>query len=350
LDVFGGVRRSVEAARADEQAAIESRRDTMISLLAEVARNYIDLRGLQRELDIARQNIQSQQDTVDLTKSRFQAGLATDLDVARAEAQVATTRAAVPNLQTSLSQAAHRIAVLLGQDPNALQAELTREAPIPAGPPIVPVGLPSELLRRRPDIRRAERELAAANARVGAATADLFPRFSLTGSLGLASGAFKGLGRLESVYYSVGPSVSWPIFDAGRIRANIHVQTERENQAAAEYEAAVLTSLEDVENALVAYANERARWEELHRAVDANQRAVDLARQLYQKGLTDFLNVLDAQRNLFASQDEMVQSERNVSTDVVALYKVLGGGWESMEPAPGSDAGQDEQPVTTANR
>jgi NodT family efflux transporter outer membrane factor (OMF) lipoprotein len=350
VDVFGGVRRSVEAARADEQAAIESRRDTMISLLAEVARNYIDYRGLQRELDIARQNIQSQQDTVDLTRSRFQAGLATDLDVARAEAQVATTRAAVPQLNTSLAQAAHRIAVLLGQEPTALEAELSREAPIPSGPPMVPVGLPSELLRRRPDIRRAERELAAANARVGAATADLFPRFSLTGSLGLASGAFKGLGRLESVYYSVGPSVSWPIFDAGKIRANIQVQNERENQAANEYTAAVLTSLEDVENALVGYSNERARWMELKKAVDANRRAVDLASQLYQKGLTDFLNVLDAQRNLFASQDELVQSERMVSTDVVALYKVLGGGWETMEASRGAELGPDEQAVTPANR
>jgi NodT family efflux transporter outer membrane factor (OMF) lipoprotein len=256
----------------------------------------------------------------------------------------------VPALQTSLAQATHRIAVLLGLQPTALELELARQTPIPSGPPIVPVGLPSELLRRRPDIRRAERELASANARVGAATADLFPRFSLTGSLGLASGTFKGLGRLDSVYYSVGPSVSWPIFDAGKIRANIRVQNERQDQAANQYEAAVLTSLEDVENALVGYANERARWVELNKAVDANRRAVDLATQLYQKGLTDFLNVLDAQRNLFASEDELVQSERSVSTDVVALYKVLGGGWESFEPTPGEGINPDDQPVTAANR
>jgi NodT family efflux transporter outer membrane factor (OMF) lipoprotein len=339
IDVFGGVRRSIEAASADEQASIENRRDTMISLLAEVARNYIQLRGIQRELVIAAENIRSQQDTVNLTRSRFQAGLATDLDVARAEAQVATTRAAVPQLRTALQQAVHRIAVLLGQQPTALEAELTRQAPIPIPPPAVPLGVPSELLRRRPDIRRAERQLAAANARIGAATADLFPRFSLTGSLGLASGQFKSLGRLDSVYYSVGPSVSWPIFDAGRIRANINVQNEREVQAAAEYEAAVLTSLEDVENALVAYSEETARWEELKKAVDANRRARQLAQQLYEKGLTDFLNVLDAERNLFASEDQLVQSERNVSSDVVALYKALGGGWETLEGSEGKKAG-----------
>jgi multidrug efflux system outer membrane protein len=321
----------VEAAGADAQAAVESRRDVMVSLLAELARNYIEVRGLQRELAIADQNIRSQQDTVDLTRSRFTAGLSTDLDVARAEAQVATTRAAVPGLQTSLQMGIHRIGVLLGQSPAALETELTREAPIPAPPPTVPVGLPSQLLRRRPDIRRAERQLAAASARVGAATADLFPRFSLNGSLGLAAGQFTNLGRLDSAYYSIGPGVSWPIFDAGRIRSNITVQSAREEQALAQYQAAVLTSLEDVENAIVAYGQEQARHRELQNAVDANRRSVELANQLYQKGLTDFLNVLESQRSLFASEDQLVQSERNMSSDVVSLYKALGGGWEAEQ-------------------
>ncbi|MDB5353623.1 MAG: transcriptional regulator, Fis family [Phycisphaerales bacterium] len=333
IDVFGGVRRSIEAARADEQAAVEARRDTMVSLLAEVARNYIQLRGVQRELDIAADNIRSQQDTVDLTKSRFNAGLATDLDVARAEAQVATTRATVPGLQTTAQQSIHRLGVLLGQQPTALMEELSKASPIPPPPPTVPVGLPSQLLRRRPDVRRAERQLAAATARVGVATADLFPRFSLTGSLGLAAGQFKQLGRLDSVFYTIGPSVSWPIFDAGKIVANIHVQNEREGQYLAQYQATVLVSLEDVENALVGYSQEQARREQLQLAVDANRRAVDLANQLYTKGLTDFLNVLDAQRNLYASQDALVQSEQSVSSDIVALYKALGGGWEAEEQA-----------------
>ncbi|MDB5172788.1 MAG: transcriptional regulator, Fis family [Phycisphaerales bacterium] len=333
IDVFGGVRRSIEAARADEQAAVEARRDTMVSLLAEVARNYIQLRGVQRELDIAAANIRAQQDTVELTKSRFNAGLATDLDVARAEAQVATTRATVPGLRTTALQSMHRLGVLLGQPPAALMEELSKASPIPPPPPTVPVGLPSQLLRRRPDVRRAERQLAAASARVGVATADLFPRFSLTGSLGLAAGQFKQLGRLDSVYYTVGPSVSWPIFDAGKIRANIRVQNAREEQSLAQYQAAVLVSLEDVENALVAYSQEQSRREELQRAVDANRRAVDLANQLYSKGLTDFLNVLESQRNLYTSQDALVQSERVVSSNVVALYKALGGGWEAQEQA-----------------
>lgn len=348
LDVFGGQRRAIEAARADEQANIEARRDTMVSLLAEVARNYIDLRATQRQLAIARENIRSQQDTLDLTRSRFAAGLATDLDVARAEAQVDTTRATVPGSLTTLQQSAHRIAVLLGQQPSALEQELlSKEAPIPPAPPMVPVGLPSDLLRRRPDVRRAERQLAAATARVGAATADLFPRFSLTGSLGLASGTFHNIGRLDSAYYSVGPSVSWPIIDFGRIRANIQVQTERQGQAADQYTAAVLVSLEDVENALVAYTQEQARYKELKAAVDANERAVSLATQLYQKGLTDFLTVLDAQRNLFASQDQLVQSEQLVSSDVISLYKSLGGGWEYQEQSPAAPGGGPD--ATIAN-
>ena len=233
--------------------------------------------------------------------------------------------------------------MLLGQEPGALEDELlAKQPPIPSPPPVIPVGIPSELLRRRPDIRRAPRQLASATARVGAATADLFPRFSLTGSLGLASGTFRNLGRLDSVYYSVGPSISWPIFDAGRICANIHVQNERQSQAASQYAAAVLNSLEDVENALIGYQQEQARHHDLQSAVDANKRAVDLATQLYQKGLTDFLNVLDAQRNLFASQDQLVQSEQYLSADVVALYKALGGGWESMEASPAMNAKDED--------
>ena len=333
IDIFGGVRRSIEAARADEQSSIDARRDALVTLLAEVARNYIDLRGVQRELSIARENVKSQQSTVELTRSRFQAGLATDLDVARAEAQVATTQAQIPGLVTSMQQAIHHLGILLAKDPTALQSELESSAPIPKPPPEVPVGLPSELLKRRPDIRRAERELAAATARIGVAKSDLFPHFALTGGIGLAAGHVEDIFRTDAVYYSVGPAVNWRIFDAGRIQANIRVQNAREQEAMATYQSTVLRSLEDVENALVGYAQERERWEALHRAVDANQRAVDLATQLYTKGLTDFLNVLESQRNLFASQDQLAQSEHNLASDVVALYKALGGGWESQEPS-----------------
>ncbi|HEX4794930.1 MAG TPA: efflux transporter outer membrane subunit [Humisphaera sp.] len=331
IDIFGGVRREIEAARADEAASLEARRDAMVTLLAEVARNYIDLRGAQLQLSIARENVRSQQDTVELTRSRFAAGLNSDLDVARAEAQVASTRSQIPVRETQIQQDIHRLSVLLAQPPNALEEELIVQHPLPSAPPEVPIGLPSELLRRRPDVRQAERQLAAANARIGAATADLFPRFALTGGVGLAAGHPSDLFNSSSIYYSIGPQINWRIFDAGRIRANVSVQTMREQEAMAQYQSTILRSLEDVENALVGYNEERQRWQFLREAVAANRRAVDLAGQLYTKGLTDFLNVLEAQRNLFASQDLMAQSEETVSANVVALYKALGGGWESQE-------------------
>jgi NodT family efflux transporter outer membrane factor (OMF) lipoprotein len=191
--------------------------------------------------------------------------------------------------------------------------------------------MPSELLRRRPDIRRAERQLAAAVARVGSATADLFPRFSLTGSLGLQSSKFTNLFEWGSRFWSIGPSISWPIFDAGRIRGNIAVQNAREEQAVATYEQSVLTALQEVEDALVNYAKEESRRRTLADAADANRRAVDLANQLYAAGRTDFLSVLQAQRDLFASQDALIQSTRTVSTNLITLYKSLGGGWQVQQ-------------------
>lgn len=331
IDVFGRVRRSIEAAKADIGAAVADEGDTLITLLAEVARNYIEVRGFQRRLDIAHANVKSQQDTLELTQARFKAQLISELDVTRAEAQVATTASQIPDLESQRNQAAHRLAVLLGQEPTALLGELldAEETKIPVGPPDVPPGLPSDLLRRRPDIRRAERELAAATARVGVATADLFPRFSLTGSLGLQSEDFHDLASMDSKFFNVGPSVSWPIFDAGRIRSNIQVQNARQEQAVAKYEQSVLTALEDVENALIGYAKEQQRRESLKRAVDANRRSVEMSKQLYDRGLTDFLDVLEAQRAQFLSEDALVQSDRTISTNLVALYKALGGGWET---------------------
>jgi NodT family efflux transporter outer membrane factor (OMF) lipoprotein len=247
----------------------------------------------------------------------------------QAAAQLATTQAQVPTLETSLKQGIHRLGVLLGQDPGALLPELSREAPIPPTPPEVPVGLPADLLRRRPDVRRTERQLAAATARIGVAVADLFPKLSLTGSLGLQSDQLANLPLGSSRFWSLGPSLSWPVFDAGRIRANIQVQNTREAQRLAQYTQAVLTALEEVENALVAYSREQVRRHKLTEAVEANQRAVELANELYIRGLGDFLNVLEAQRSLFASQSGLVESEAMVSSNVVALYKALGGGWES---------------------
>jgi multidrug efflux system outer membrane protein len=334
LDLFGGVRRSIEAADSDLAASQEDLRDTLVSLLAEVARNYIEARGFQRRLAIAQENLQAQQGTLALTRDRFAAGLASELDVTQAASQLATTRSQVPPLETSLKQGVHRLGVLIGQAPGALLEELSTAAPVPAVPPEVPAGLPADLLRRRPDIRRAERQLTAATARIGVAEADLYPKLSLTGSLGLESLQLADLAEGASRFWAIGPTLSWPIFDAGRIRANIAVQDARTDQQFSTYQRTVLTALEDVENALVAYSREQVRRVQLAEAVEANRRAVALATDLYRNGLGTFLNVLDSQRALLASQSDLAQSDATVSTDVVALYKALGGSWESFTSAP----------------
>ncbi|HSE86146.1 MAG TPA: efflux transporter outer membrane subunit [Candidatus Binatia bacterium] len=329
IDVFGGVRRSVEAADATLEATVEDRRDVLVTLLGEVAKNYIDLRGFQRQLAVARVNLKTQQDTLELTQVRFQAGLASDLDVAQQEAQVNTTASQIPTLESSLKQAAYGLDVLLGLEPGGLWNELAKETEIPGLPPEVLVGLPSDLLRRRPDIRRAERQLAAATAQVGAATADLFPKFFLTGVAGLQSVSASDWINGGSRFWSIGPRITWPVFDAGRIRANIEVRNAQQEQALTQYEKSILNAFRDVETALVNYANEQARYRSLTEAVAANRRAVTMANELYIRGLNDFLNVLDTQRSLYVTESALTQSQATMATNLVALYKALGGGWES---------------------
>ena len=328
IDVFGGVRRSVEAADATLQATVEDRRSALVTLLGDVARNYIDLRGFQHRIEVAQANLKAQQETLELTRVRFQAGLASDLDVAQAEGQLNTTAAQIPTLESLLKQSAHRLDVLLGSQPGALADELSPTAPIPALPPEVLVGLPSELLRRRPDIRSAERQLAAATAQVGAATADLFPKFSLTGTAGLQSISAGDWFTGRSRFWSIGPTVRWPIFDAGRIRANIEVRNAQQEQALIQYEKTILTAFEDVENSLVSYSREQARYRSLSQAVAANRRAVEMSNELYTRGLIDFLNVLENQRALYASENDLAQSEAAMASNLVSLYKALGGGWD----------------------
>lgn len=329
IDVFGGLRRATEASDADTQAAIEDRRDVMISMLAEVARNYIELRGYQREEAIAQDNLRAQQDTLELTRSRFKAGFVTQLDVARAAYQVASTAATIPAIEANIRMSIHRISTLLGQDPESLIPELLPPAAIPSVPPEVPIGMPSDLVRRRPDIRRAERQIAAASARVGVATSDLFPKFSLTGSFGLDSTKIKNLPDWSSRYFAISPGVSWPIFDAGRIQNNIHVQDELEKQAVLTYQSTVLNALQEVEDSLTLYRTEQTRHQSLVEAVEAAAQSNSLAKQQYEKGVIDFLSVLDTERSLYDAQDILVQSDRAISTDLVALYKSLGGGWEN---------------------
>ena len=328
IDVFGGVRRTVEAADADVAASIESRRDVLVTLVAEVAQNYIELRGSQQQAAIARENLDAQRATLDLTRERLASGLSNDLDIARAEAQVQTTESQIPALESAARQSIHLLSVLLAQEPAALVEELSVQTPIPGAPAEIPIGLPSELLRRRPDIRRAERQVAAATARIGVASADLFPRFSLAGSLGLQSSHFSDLSDFSSRYWSIGPSVSWPILDWGRIRSTIGVENAREEQAFIVYEQTILTGLRETEDARVAFTREQERRQMLNGAVDSNRRAVKLAGELYQQGLSDFLSVLQAQRDLYESENALVLSDRAVTTHLVALYKSLGGGWE----------------------
>jgi len=328
LDLFGGTRRSIEAAQADLEATAYDRDAILLTLLAEVSRNYIKLRGVQEQIRIARESLVAQQDMLTLVRARYVAGMATDLDVARAEVQIQQTASQLPALDTSSKTAVHRLSVLLGQPPGALAHELVAGRPIHAPSP--PLGLPSDLLRQRPDIRSAERHLAAASAREGVATTNLYPKFSLLGTVGLASVAAGDFFNSASTLWSVGPSMTWPIFQGGRIVATIKVRDAQQQEALIEYRRAILSGVEDVENAITAYLHEQAQQATLAKAVASEQRAVEYARERYVGGLSDFRDVLDAQRSLFLSQSELARHDTAVSLDLVALYKALGGGWSAV--------------------
>lgn len=328
LDVFGGTRRAVEAANAQFGAAEYGEQDVLVSLLAEVAANYINARASQQQLVIARESIRDDEESLDLATNRFVNGLGSDLDVQQARGALSTTEAQIPSLQTRFDESVRALSVLLGQQPGALADEMAAEKEIPLTPPLVPVGLPSELLWRRPDVQQAERTLAAATAQIGVAKADLYPKFSLTGIAGWQSTSGKDWIEFASRYWTVGPTVQWELFEAGRIRANIRVQNAKQEEALDQYQQTILVALEDTENALTAYAKEQVRRESLSQAVEANQQAFDLATQLYRNGLADFQRVIDSQTRLHASQDLLVQSDQTVSLNLVQLYKALGGGWQ----------------------
>ena len=328
LDVFGRIRSGLKAATADTVAAEENRRAVQVSLLGELGRSYGNLRGLQLRLAIAEKNIRTQQETLEVTQARSKAGLATDLDVERALAQLEATRSAVPSLQSGIQVEIHRLSVLLGEDPGTLVNELSASAPVPVTPPNVPVGLRTELLERRPDLRESEAEIVAATARVGEAKAEYFPRFLLLGTAGRQASQLHDLTLGMGNYFGAGPAVSLPIFTGGRIRSNIRVQDARLQQSVLRYRSAVLSALEETENALVNYSNEQSRRERLEDAVRANEEAVKLSNERYVAGLTDFLSVLDAQRELYANEDLLAQSRTAQTLDLIALYKALGGGWQ----------------------
>ncbi len=343
IDVFGGVRRDVEAAVAQVQAAEEGQRDVLVTLVADVARNYAELRGTQRQLEILDATVRSQQDTLDLAKARFDAGLGTALDVDRAEGLLHATMSRQPELERVVRHSIYRLGVLLGREPAALASVLETQKALPPQPPELPGALPSELLSRRPDLRRAEREVAAATARIGVARADLFPRFSITGNFGRRSEDVSDLGSSASQFWFFVPGVRWPILSGGRIRANIQVQDARQEQALRYYEKTILIAVEEVENALSAQTREQRRLEALRASVAANRRALDLATDRYTSGLESFLSVLDAQRALYAADDGVAQSETNAMVSLIAVYKALGGGWAldgTTRPSSDGEAGR----------
>lgn len=328
IDLFGRVRRSVEAADADAQSSIEGRNDVLVSLQAEVARNYIDLRAAQLRRSVLADNLATARDILQLARDRRRAQLGNDLDVANAAAQVTSTEAQLPTEQTRITQDINRLSFLLGLMPGALVAELDAVKPVPPVPPVVPIGLPGDIVRRRPDIREAEAGLHAATARVGVAVADLFPRLTLSADVGIQAAHADDLSNWAGRFFSIGPNLELPIFSGGERRATIRLQDAKAKEAAIVYARTVLSALHEVENALAAYGAEQSRRQSLEASAAQNREALVLARQRYAGGITTFLDVLDAERALQQSELALADSTAAVSTDLVALYKSLGGGWE----------------------
>jgi NodT family efflux transporter outer membrane factor (OMF) lipoprotein len=332
VDLWGGVKRSVESATASNEAANEAQRSVLLASLAEVARDYVQLRGVQTQLQIAHDNVRTARQSLDLTKQRAAGGVTTDLDVANASAQLRSTLAQIPPLEQQEAQLINALSLLLGQPPNALRADLATMKPVPPVPPRVPVGLPSELARRRPDIRQAEAQLHAATADIGVAQANFYPSLNLTGSIGLQSLQISKVFDINSKQYSVGPGLTIPIFQGGQLRSTLELREAQQQEAAINFQKTVLQAWHDVDNALTAYQAEQTRRAELVQAVFDNQHALVLAQSRYQQGVADFLTVLDAERSLLAAQLQEADSTTTVSSNLVALYKALGGGWETDMP------------------
>jgi NodT family efflux transporter outer membrane factor (OMF) lipoprotein len=334
LDAFGRLRASVDAAAATAQAREADLEAALVTLTGDVAAQYISVRALQARRAIADANAAAQQETYDLTRFRAQAGLTTELDVEQARSNLESTRAQIATLASQHAQAAHALAILLGAAPASLDAELQPPAEIPMAAATIAVGVPADTLRRRPDIRSAERQVAAQAAQVNVTAADLYPKFTLSGSIGLETLKFASWFVPGATAITGGPSVSWRVFDRQQIRQNIAAQTERQTQAAITYESTVLRALQDVEDALVALTQDQITRTHLTDAAAAAQQAADLSLRLYSTGLRDFRDVLDAQRSLLSLQDQLASSTANVSTDVVKLYKALGGGWQPSTISP----------------
>jgi NodT family efflux transporter outer membrane factor (OMF) lipoprotein len=332
LDLFGRVRRAVEAAQADLGAVVADHDAVLVALSGDIGRAYIDLLGARRELDALAADELSAADTVALTTSRRKGGLATELDVARAEAELASVRSQMLERRPTESRALHRLAILVGETPGALDGGLARRIRLPVPPPHIAVGIPAALLARRPDVRRAERTLAAETARIGVATADFYPDVSLSAAFGLDSLSGEDFLQAASRAWSIGPSLRWPVFAGGRIEAQLAAQDARAKIAAAQFDRAVLAALAEVEDAMSAYLRAWDRLEAVRIEVDADRRAVTLARDVQHAGAGTFLDVLDADRRAHEAEVRLAQSEAAVTEDLIALYSALAGGWENADP------------------
>jgi len=330
VDLYGRVRRNIEASDDEVEIQEASIKDVTVSLIAEVARNYFELRGLQNQWAVLNQNIENQRQTLEITEARVKNGRGTELDTARAAAQLDTTRAQIPAVETAISLAIHRLSVLTGQYPNALTAKLSPVVSMPKLPEIIAIGNPAELLRRRPDVRMVERRLAASTARIGVVTADLFPKVTFGGSIALEASSLSGFGAAGSMAYSLGPRISWAAFDLGRVYARIKAADARAEADLANYEQTVLNVLEETENALVNYNKTRIRQAFLAAAVKSSLKAHNLAQLRFNAGVSDFLTVLDSQARLLQQQNQLAQTQTATATALVGVYKALGGGWEAV--------------------
>jgi len=332
LDLFGGYRRAIEAGKYDIEAAAATRNAVLISVVADVARNYVDLRGLQTRLAIIGDNITTAQQLRDFEQARFDRGLTNELDLQLANRELATLQSELPPLKSDIQAAQYDIAVLLGQYPEELAEELNRPGTLPNLPETVEPGLPLDLLQRRPDVREAERQLAAATARIGVATANLFPHVALTGGLGTQSAS---IGAQGSHIWAFGPSVYWPILDFGALDALVSIADLQAHERLVAYRKTVIDAVQDADTAIAGFEAQEQRLTSLTEAITASGRAVDLAQQRYDRGLTDFLNVVDAERQQYDLEDQYTASQQSAADAFIYLYKALGGGWEPYQQVPG---------------
>ena len=332
LDLWGRVRREVEAADASVAAQEDARRDLLMSTMAEVARDYVQLRGTQTDYAITMDNLNAAKDIERVTRERKANGLASELDVVQAASQVSAESALLPQLNQQEDETINRLSFLLGEAPGALRTELEAAKPIPPVPPAVPLGIPSDLARRRPDIREAEANLHQATAEIGVAKADFYPSITLSGSASLQSLQFSQLGNWGSRQFAFGPSLSLPIFEGGRLKATLNLRKEQQQEAAINYQRVVLSAWHDIDNALTEYSSQQLRHDELQATVADDQKALQLAQTQYTAGTGSFLQVLDAERSLLSAQQNLTDNTTQISTTLVSLYKALGGGWESTYP------------------